>query len=93
MSRYIDNCLTEFYSDSVNTITLNWRVLTRTSLCLSSIFAGVISDKPCLAWRDPARINQFVKLEADIVSGRASDHYFYYSWSISEGTYTIPPST
>jgi len=27
------------------------------------------------------------------VSGRATDHYFYYSSSILEGTYTIPPPT
>jgi len=61
MSRYIDISLTEFFSDSVNTITLNWHGLTQTSLFLSSIFAGVILDKPCLAWRDPARTNQLVK--------------------------------
>jgi len=58
MSRYIDISLTEFHSDSVNTITLNWQGLTRTSLFLSSISVGAISDKPCLAWRSRARTNQ-----------------------------------
>jgi len=58
MSRYIDISLTEFHSDSINTITLNWQGLTRISSFLSSILAGVISDKPFLAWWSLARTNQ-----------------------------------
>jgi len=58
MLRYIDNSLTELHLDSVNTITLNWQGLTRTSQFLSSILAEVIPDKPCLAWRNLARTNQ-----------------------------------
>jgi len=40
---------------------LNWQGLSQTTHLLSSILAEIIPDKPLLAWRNPARTNQFLE--------------------------------